>query len=93
MEKKNEIHVAFWFIYEITSPCYNSIRTNFFLEPVQKLKLRKRNKMEEEKIIRKSFKNYKKTPQARRKRLIRILAIIGSLLMISGLIGSLIYYL
>lgn len=49
--------------------------------------------MKEEKVIVKDFKNYKKTPQARRKRLIRILAIAGSLLMLSGLIGSLISYL
>ncbi len=49
--------------------------------------------MEEEKVVEKKFKNYKKTPQARKKRLIRILAIIGSVLMLSSLIGSLLYYL
>lgn len=49
--------------------------------------------MEEEKVIKKNFKNYKKTPQARKKRLIRILAIIGSFLMLSSLIGSLLIYL
>ena len=48
---------------------------------------------EEEKIIKKSFKNYKKTPQARKKRPIQILAIMGSLLMLSSVVGSLMYYL
>lgn len=49
--------------------------------------------MKEEKVVIKDFKNYKKTPQARRKRLIRILAVLGSLLMLSGLVGSLLSYL
>lgn len=38
------------------------------------------------------FKNHKKSHANRQKRVIRIMAIIGSLLMVSGIIGSIICY-
>lgn len=44
-------------------------------------------------VIKNEFKNYKKTRAYRRKRVIRILAIVGSFLMVSGLIASIICYL
>lgn len=49
--------------------------------------------MKNNNVIKKEFKNYKKTHGYRRKRIIKILAIVGSFLMISGLIGSIICYL
>lgn len=43
-------------------------------------------------VINHNFKNYKKSSLARRKRRIRIIAVLGAFLMISGIIGSIIYY-
>lgn len=43
-------------------------------------------------VINHEFKNYRKSSSARRKRRIRIIAILGAFLMISGIIGSIIYY-
>ncbi|MBQ3093032.1 MAG: hypothetical protein IJC57_02105 [Clostridia bacterium] len=45
------------------------------------------------KIINHEFKSYKKSALAKRKRKIRILAIVGVLLILSSLIISIIYYL
>ena len=44
-------------------------------------------------VIKHDFKNYKKSYSARRKARVRILAVIGSILMLSGIIGSIMCYL
>lgn len=44
-------------------------------------------------VIKHDFKNYKKTSTARRKRRLRFMALIGTVLMISGIIGSIVFYL
>lgn len=44
-------------------------------------------------VINGEFKNYKKNLVARKKRIIRIMAVIGSILMLTSLIGSIIIYL
>lgn len=49
--------------------------------------------MKNQNVIKNEFKNYKKTAGYRKKRMIRILAVIGSILMLSGLVGSIICYL
>ena len=44
-------------------------------------------------VIKHDFKNYKKSSTARRKRRLRFMALIGTILMISGIIGSIVFYL
>ncbi len=43
-------------------------------------------------IIKYDFKNYKKSETAKRKKRARLLAILGCILILSSLVGSLIYY-
>lgn len=49
--------------------------------------------MQKNVVINHEFKNYKKTEAAKRKRRTRILAILGCILMLSGVVGSLVSYL
>ena len=51
------------------------------------------SKNKDSNVINGEFKNYKKNSVARKKRIIRIMAIIGSILMLTSLIGSIIIYL
>lgn len=44
-------------------------------------------------VINHEFKNYKKSTAAKRKRRTRFLAILGCILILSGLVGSLVCYL
>ncbi len=44
-------------------------------------------------VLTHNFKNYKKTSVAKRKKRARTMAIIGALLMLSSLIGSIVCYL
>ena len=44
-------------------------------------------------VIKHDFKNYKKSSTARSKRRLRFMALVGTVLMISGIIGSIVFYL
>ena len=49
--------------------------------------------MTDNNVIEKKFKNYKKTQQARRQRLIKIVAILAAFLTISSVVASILAYL
>ena len=51
------------------------------------------SKNKDSNVINGEFKNYKKNSVARIKCIIRIMAVIGSILMLTSLIGSIIIYL
>ena len=45
-----------------------------------------------ENVVNHEFKNYKKSSFARRRRRVRFVAILGAILMLIGIIGSIVYY-
>ena len=48
--------------------------------------------MSEKNVVNHDFKNYKKSSFARRRRRVRVVAILCAILMIIGIIGSIFYY-